>query len=45
MTNNKSVYDYERDVEELLDDALNNLKPEYFQKLLDDISMIISDYE
>lgn len=38
---------YELDMvfEELLDTALNELSPEEFNKFLDDITMIVSDYE
>lgn len=38
-------YEYENEIQELLDKALNELKPKVFEALLDDISMIISDYE
>ena len=38
-------YEYECAVDELLDKALNELIPSEFSRLLDSISMIISDYE
>ena len=41
----KTQYDYECEVEELLDSALNELSPKAFAGLLDSISMILSDYE
>lgn len=40
-----SLYDFDRRFEELLDDALNELSPKQFEKFLDDISMILSDYD
>jgi len=36
---------YVLEIQELLDKALNELSPEVFNTLLDDISMIMSDYE
>ena len=36
---------YVLEIQELLDQALNELSPEVFNALLDDISMIMSDYE
>lgn len=36
---------YEMEIQELLDSALNELSPEVFNALLDDIRMILSDYE
>lgn len=36
---------YVLEIQELLDKALNELSPEVFNALLDDISMIMSDYE
>lgn len=41
----KSKYDFERAIEELLDEALNTLSPESFKGLLDSISIILGDYE
>lgn len=40
-----TVYDFERAFEEMMDEALNKLSPEAFEKLKDSISMILSDYE
>ena len=40
----KTVYDFENDVTELLDKALNELSPAEFDKLKDDIRTILSDY-
>ena len=40
-----SLYDFDRRFEELLDDALNELSPKQFEQFLDDISMILSDYD
>ena len=38
-------YEYGYEFQELLDKALNELSQEVFDALLDDISMIICDYE
>lgn len=38
-------YEYAEKISELLDDALNKLSPEAFERLLDSVSMILSDYE
>lgn len=38
-----SVYDYEQEVEELLDKALNNLSPKDYEMLLDDIDKLLAD--
>ena len=40
-----SLYEFDRSFEELLDDALNELSPKQFAQFLDDISMILSDYD
>lgn len=40
----KTKYDYENEITELLDNALNELKPDSFKMLLDNIQMIIEDY-
>ena len=40
-----SLYDFDRRFEELLDDALNELSPKQFAKFIDDIYMILSDYD
>lgn len=41
----KTLYDFDSAFENLMDDALNNLSPESFQKFKDDITMILADYE
>lgn len=41
----KTRYDYEMDFEKLMDEALNNLSPESFLIFMDDITIILSDYE
>ncbi len=41
----KTLYDFDSAFENLMDDALNNLSPESFQKFKDDITMILTDYE
>ena len=38
-----SVYDYEQEIEELLDKALNNLSPKDYEMLLDDIDKLLAD--
>jgi hypothetical protein len=38
-------YEYLQQIEIILDTALNRLSAQSFEKLLDDISMILSDYE
>lgn len=40
-----SLYEFDTRFEELLDEALNELSPKQFAKFLDDISMILSDYD
>ena len=40
-----SLYEFDTRFEELLDEALNELSPKQFEKFLDDISMILSDYD
>ena len=42
---NVTLYDADNAFEELMDKALNELSPTEFKKFLDDISMIVSDYE
>lgn len=37
-----SIYDYEQEIEEILDKALNNLSPEDYEMLLDDIDKLVS---
>lgn len=43
--NVKTSYEYECTIEEILDDALNKLSHEAFERLLDGISMMLADYE
>ena len=38
-----SVYDYEQEIEELLDKDLNNLSPKDYEMLLDDIDKLLAD--
>lgn len=40
---NMSVYDYEQEIEELLDKALNNLPSKDYEMLLDDIDKLLAD--
>lgn len=42
---NKTSYEYITKIEEILDDALNQLSPKVFEILLDNISMLLADYE
>lgn len=38
-------YEYANKIQEILDDALNKLPPESFRILLDNLSMILADYD
>lgn len=38
-------YEYADKISEILDDALNKLSPEAFKRLLDNVSMLLEDYE
>jgi hypothetical protein len=38
-------YEYLNKIIEILDDALNNLSPDAFRRLLDNIGGIVDDYE
>ena len=40
-----TLYDFDTEFEQLMDRALNELSPKAFNKFLDDISMILADYE
>ena len=40
-----SLYDFDNAFTELMDKALNELSPKQFNMFLDDVSMILSDYE
>lgn len=42
---NMTLYDFEQEFTELMDKALNDLSPQQFKIFLDDLSIIISDYE
>lgn len=41
----KTLYEFETAFQEMMDEALNTLSPEQFEKLKDSVSMILSDYE
>lgn len=41
----KTLYEFETAFQEMMDEALNALSPEQFEKLKDSVSMILSDYE
>ena len=41
----KTLYDFDNEFEELMDQAVNDLSPKQFAKFLDDISMMLADYE
>jgi len=45
MSKGLTVYGYESMIQELLDEALNELTPDGFAKLLDSINMMLADYE
>ena len=45
MSKGLTVYGYESMIQELLDEALNELTPHDFAKLLDSINMMLADYE
>ena len=40
-----TLYEFDTEFEELIDKAVNELSPKQFAKFLDDISMILSDYD
>lgn len=40
-----TLYEFDTAFEELMDKAKNELSPNAFEKFLDDISMILPDYE
>ena len=42
---NMTLYDFEQEFTELMNKALNDLSPQQFKIFLDDLSIIISDYE
>lgn len=41
----KTLYDFTSAFEELMDNALNELSPESFERFKDSVSMILDDYE
>ncbi len=45
MKQTKTLYDFDNEFEELMDQAVNDLSPKQFTKFLDDISMMLTDYE
>jgi predicted Zn-dependent protease with MMP-like domain len=45
MKQKKTLYEFDNEFEELMDQALNDLSPKQFAKFLDDISMMLADYE
>ena len=40
-----TVYGFVDMIQELLDQALNELEPDAFEKLLDSVSVMLQDYE
>lgn len=40
-----TLYDFEQEFTELMDNALNSLSPQQFKKFLDDLPNIISEYK
>lgn len=40
-----TLYEFDNAFEELMDRALNDLSQKQFAKFLDDISMMVADYE
>ena len=45
MKTYKTLYDFDNEFQELMDQAENDLSPKQFAKFLDDISMMLEDYE
>jgi len=45
MKQKKTIYDFDNKFEDLMDQAVNDLSPKQFVKFLDDISMMLADYE
>ena len=45
MKQKKTLYDFDNEFEELMNQAANDLSPKQFAKFLDDISMMLADYE
>ena len=38
-------YEYANQIQEILDDALNKLSPDGFNRLLDNLRLMLEDYE
>lgn len=45
MKQKKMLYEFDSEFEELMDQAVNDLSPKQFAKFLDDISMMLADYD
>lgn len=45
IINKKNSYEYLNIISEMLDEALNNLSPESFARLLDNVRGLLEDYE
>lgn len=45
MKQRKTLYEFDSEFEELMDQADHDLSPKQFTKFLDDISMMLADYE
>ena len=45
MKQTKTLYEFDSEFEKLMDQAVNDLSPKQFAKFLDDISMMLADYE
>ena len=45
MKQKKTLYEFDNEFEELMDRALNDLSPKQFTRFLDNISMMLADYE
>ena len=45
MKQKKTLYEFDNAFEELMDQAMNDLSSKQFAKFLDDISMMLADYE
>lgn len=45
MKQTKTLYDFDNEFEELMDQAVNDLPPKQFTEFLNEISMMLADYE
>lgn len=45
MKQKKTIYDFDNEFEELMDQAVNDLSPKQFAKFLNDIAMMLADYK